>query len=319
MSALSEPTRTRLPVEEILSLATRAPSIQNSQPWLWRQSEQQLDLYADFSRQLMHADPTGRDLILSCGAALHHVQVAAEGLGWHPRITRMPHPGDPHHLATITFEPCTGTPEAYDAMRAITSRRTDRHPMTDWSVPRARLTELAEEGARWGALATITDGGTGQRLHDLAVTAHEEQQASPYYQQEESAVARPRPEPQPLTEGEQVLLIATAADDELSRLRAGEALSAIWLKAELGGLTLVPMSQAVEVEDTYLVVRDDVLQGRSCPQILVRVGFLPEDRDPAPPTSRRPIDEVLVRRPPSAPVPWPRAGHTGPEWRGKPV
>jgi len=310
-------TRTRLPVEEILSLATRAPSIQNSQPWLWRQSELQLDLYADLSRQLAHADPSGRDLILSCGAALHHVQVAAEGLGWHPRISRMPHPGDPHHLATITFEPCAGTPEAYDAMRAITSRRTDRHPMTDWSVPRARLTELAEEGARWGALVTITDGGTARRLHDLAATAHQSQQARRYYQEEEAAAERPRPGPRPLAEGEQVLLIATAGDDELSWLRAGEALSAIWLRAELGGLAVVPMSQAVEVDDTYRVVRDDVLQGRSCPQVLIRVGFLHEDREPEPPTSRRPIDEVLVRRPPSSAVPWPRAGHTGPEWRGK--
>jgi hypothetical protein len=327
-------TQTRIPVEEILTLACRAPSVQNSQPWLWRLTGDQLDLFADVSRQLAFADPAGRDLLISCGAALHHVQIAAEGLGWRPRVTRMPHREDPHHLATITFVPWPGSSEAYAAMRAISARQTDRRPMMEWSAPPARMTELAEEGRRWGVQVEIADESERRTLADLTFAAHERQQAEQGFRQEESAsrVASPlgqgpRPRPSVATEVDQVLIVATASDDSLSRLRAGEALSAIWLLAQQGGLALVPLSQAIEVDETYRVVRDVILDDRACPQILLRVGWLPEGRSQQLPTGRRPLDEVLVRRavpqltdataaPEPTPPPAPR---TGPEWRGRPV
>jgi len=326
VTTTSATTRTRLPIEEMLTLACRAPSIQNTQPWLWRFSGDQLDLYADFSRQLSLADPTGRDLILSCGAALHHLQVAAAGLGWSTQVTRMPHEGDPHHLATIRFEPVTGTPDAYIRMLAISSRRTDRRPVTDWSVPQGRLTQLAEEGQQWGALVTVVDDATRERLTDLTLTAHLQQQADLSYLQEEAAARQAHPEahgtrPAPQADAaDRMLLIATAADDTLSRLRAGEALSALWLLAEEGGLIVVPLSQGVEVDNTYRTLQENVLGGRSCPQILLRVGWLHEGVEPLPATSRRPLEEVLVRHEVPRPVPpWPRGTQTGPEWRGKPV
>jgi len=299
----TDPARqTRIPVEEMLTLASRAPSVQNSQPWLWRLTGDQLDLFADVSRQLAYADPTGRDLLISCGAALHHLQVVAAGLGWRPRVTRMPHREDPHHLATITFEPGTGSSEAYAAMRAISARQTDRRPMLEWSAPPERLTELAEEGRRWGVQVEIADEGARRSLARLTFTAHERQQAEPGFRQEESSRVTsplgqgPRPRPSVSAEVDQVLIIATASDDSLSRLRAGEALSAMWLLAQQGGLAVVPLSQAIEVDETYGVVRDVILEGRACPQILLRVGWLPEGRSPLLPAGRRPLDEVLVRR-----------------------
>jgi len=75
----------RPPVEDILSLACRAPSVHNSQPWRWRAEGDRIDLFADYRRQLVYADPARRDLMMSCGAALHHLQVAAAGLGWRAR------------------------------------------------------------------------------------------------------------------------------------------------------------------------------------------------------------------------------------------
>jgi hypothetical protein len=65
----------------VVSLATRAPSIHNSQPWQWRLADSSMHLFADTSRLLPATDPDGRDLLLSCGATLHHLRVAlaAEG------------------------------------------------------------------------------------------------------------------------------------------------------------------------------------------------------------------------------------------------
>ena len=92
-------------VEEMVELACRAPSVHNTQPWRWRARESTVDLFADYTRQLVYADPTRRDLMISCGAALHHLQVAAAGLGWAARVTRFPDPSEERHVATIALEP----------------------------------------------------------------------------------------------------------------------------------------------------------------------------------------------------------------------
>ncbi|MDX6584329.1 MAG: hypothetical protein QOI10_3513, partial [Solirubrobacterales bacterium] len=59
-----------------LELAVRAPSLHNTQPWRWRVGDESVQLYLDQARQLPATDPEGRELIISCGAALHHLLVA---------------------------------------------------------------------------------------------------------------------------------------------------------------------------------------------------------------------------------------------------
>jgi hypothetical protein len=41
-------------------------------------------LYADATRQLMVADPAGREMITSCGAALFTAKLALRSLGYTP-------------------------------------------------------------------------------------------------------------------------------------------------------------------------------------------------------------------------------------------
>lgn len=53
-------------------LAGRAPSVHNTQPWMWRVGEHSLHLYANWDLNLPHTDPDARDLMVSCGAALNH-------------------------------------------------------------------------------------------------------------------------------------------------------------------------------------------------------------------------------------------------------
>jgi hypothetical protein len=60
---------------EAVQHAMRAPSVHNTQPWLWRIGPGVVELHADWTRHLAATDPDRRDLLLSCGAALHHLRV----------------------------------------------------------------------------------------------------------------------------------------------------------------------------------------------------------------------------------------------------
>ena len=88
-------------IHAVLLLATRARSIHNSQPWRWKVGDESLRLYADPGRHLPNTDPDSRDLLLSCGASLHHAVVALAAMGWKAKVHRLPDPLHPEHLATI--------------------------------------------------------------------------------------------------------------------------------------------------------------------------------------------------------------------------
>jgi nitroreductase len=60
----------------LLRYAVFAPSSHNTQPWLFRIQGHELDLIADLNRSLPIVDPMNRELIISCGAALNHLQTA---------------------------------------------------------------------------------------------------------------------------------------------------------------------------------------------------------------------------------------------------
>src|SRR6516225_8686290 len=53
----------------LIATAARAPSVQNTQPWRFRVGDYVIELYADLGRKLK-VDPAGRELLISCGAAL---------------------------------------------------------------------------------------------------------------------------------------------------------------------------------------------------------------------------------------------------------
>ncbi len=70
-----------------------------------------------------------------------------------------------------------------------------------------------------------------------------------------------------------LMAICSAADDQLSWLEAGEALSALWLRATQDGLSIVPLSQVIEVDETRQALHQDVFDAMARPQILVRIGW----------------------------------------------
>src|SRR5215469_12888254 len=92
-------------IRTALTMAVRAPSVHNTQPWLWRVGENSIQLYSNPGLQLHSTDPDSRDLMISCGIALNHCIVAFAAAGWLAKVHRLPNSGDSDHLAAIELEP----------------------------------------------------------------------------------------------------------------------------------------------------------------------------------------------------------------------
>ncbi len=120
-----------------------APSIHNTQPWRWRVTGDVLELWAVRDRQLGVADPLGRLLTVSCGAALHHARVALAAEGIASTVERRPDPDQPDLLARVTATgPAPVTHEAMRDLQTIRIRHTDRRPVAPVPVPREALEAL---------------------------------------------------------------------------------------------------------------------------------------------------------------------------------
>src|SRR5579862_995439 len=72
--------------------AVHAPSVHNTQPWWFSSGDGEISIHADVERRLRVADPDGRELMISCGAALFTARVALRYLGFVPKVRVLPDP-----------------------------------------------------------------------------------------------------------------------------------------------------------------------------------------------------------------------------------
>src|SRR5437762_13480367 len=75
--------------------AVAAPSLHNSQPWRFRIHGGGIDVYVDRGRQLDVIDPSGREMLISVGAAVLNLRVAMHGSGRVPVWRAWPGAGQP--------------------------------------------------------------------------------------------------------------------------------------------------------------------------------------------------------------------------------
>lgn len=312
-------------VRAVLTLATRAPSIYNTQPWRWRVDRMSLHLYSDSSMQLPNTDPDGRDLMLSCGATLNHCVIALAAMGWHAEVHRLPDPVDPSHLAAI--EVCPHTPDYADiAMAAaILQRRTDRRIYSARPVPTGAIASMGAVAAEMGVILRRVDAM--DKLNNIVKQAVRDHATNPDYLVEVTmwsgryggsrAGVPARNTPQhdctapipgrifagpglaepadasPTEDNAVVLALGTEADDPLAQLRAGEATSMVLLTATARGLASCPVTEPLEIPKTREAVRSNVFGTDGYPQMLLRVGWAPVNADPLPPTPRRRLSRVV--------------------------
>ena len=312
-------------VKDAVRSACRAPSLHNSQPWQWVAGGGQLELFLDSSRAMV-SDRSGREALISCGAALDHLRVALAAAGWRARISRFPDPEDPNHLASIDFTPVENVTDVERRRAsAIWARRTDRLPFiapTNWEAfePSLRgaidndavhLDVMADDlrdrlaRASWVAESLrLYDNAYQEELH-WWTTPFEAAEGIPYSsllspaESERVDVGRTFPmthnrerRTQIPEDQSTILMLSTDDDSRLGALLSGEALSAVLLECTMANLATCPVTHVTELKVTREMIADLLEEGRR-PQVLVRVGVAPAAAEPPRPTPRRPLSEVL--------------------------
>lgn len=273
-------TRSLVATRRIVELACGAPSVHNSQPWLWRLGEHRIELHADPRRRIPSSDPRGRGLVMSCGAALHHARVAAAALGLPAQVELAPDLDRPGHLATLHLTPAEPDLRAASDLALLAERWTDRRRFTTWPLPDARLAALGS--------AVTTPGAWAMPLLDLSSRLRVELLVN-------RALERQQHRTDEVVHGvDGVLLILTEHDDPQGWLAAGSALGEVWTAAVGDGLSLVPLSAAIEDAETRAELHREVLGGLAEPQLVVRIGWQQIGRSEQRRTSRRPVADVLM-------------------------
>ena len=139
-------------VRSAIELASHAPSVHNTQPWHWTIGRRVVHLNADRHRRLPATDADGRDLTVSCGAALHHVGVALAAAGIRTTVHRIPDPAEPERLATLELKPGTASEGDLEMAAAITRRRSDRRPFGDRPIPEETWLQVQNAAIGQGAI-----------------------------------------------------------------------------------------------------------------------------------------------------------------------
>jgi nitroreductase len=146
----------------VVSTAVWAPSVHNTQPWRFQVRPQEISLCADPDRRLSAADPDGREMMISCGAALFTARLALRYLGYVPEVTILPDPDRPMLVARISWGPRQVLAAGYESelYRQVAVRRTHRGGFDSPTLPALLLAGLGQDAARHGtALHFLADEG----------------------------------------------------------------------------------------------------------------------------------------------------------------
>lgn len=316
-------------ITDAVAVASRAPSLHNSQPWRWVIDGVAVMLFLDETAAPRYTDPTGRELVISCGAVLDHFRVAMAAAGWRANTDRFPNPNNRDHLASVDFSPMDFVTDAHRRRAgAILRRHTDRLPFTeppDWDGFLRGLT--ATSGAAGVSLHVIPAESRAALVEASELTRAARSYDSDYHAElvgwtADVAVAEGIPSSALLSSAESdrvhigrdfplaghgdrraeitedratVVVLSTEEDDRDSFLRCGELLSSFLLDATMADLATCTLSHLTEIAESRKTVA--ALTGSpSSPQVLVRVGSAPASRGLEPPTPRRPVSDVLAVR-----------------------
>jgi nitroreductase len=320
-------------LETCIAAAVAAPSFFNTQPWRFRLDPETVafEVRAAPEYGVRHADPVGRALHLSVGAAVFNLRVAVHHLGWSPVVRLLPGPEDPALLAVVrpTGFGHRHTPEHRDDLYpAIWRRHSSRFPFTGEPLPARACAELAEAAHTEGASLTFPEAAETARLlrvtaeaehrnrrdadratesrrwlhrdpHDTADAGLPRTAIGPQDARERVPMrdftAERHPERLPAQAFETtpaIALLRTEHDRRTDWLRAGQALEHVLLVATALGLRASLLHQPMEWPDLRRFLSPDPGHTGHA-QMLIRLGHGPE----GPATPRRAPHTVLDTEP----------------------
>lgn len=315
----------------VIDLARLAPSVHNTQPWLFHAAQDVLTLRRDSERRLPALDPAARQQTISCGAALYLARLGLRLQGFDSVVEPDAPAGDGvlARLRAVAGAPVTI--EEIVLERAARSRHTQRGVFENRPVAEdvvAAMRDAAQEQGAW--VRTLRDPTDQTALAVLLARAEEAELGDPSYRSEladwtdrppgaqdglpggavppvqhRASTLRLRDfslgdeswgeelvdvdAPPLVAEHVLALVLGTAGDGISDWLTAGQALTALLLRAGIDGVQASPLGQVVDQPWSRRRLASEI----GCvghPQMVLRVGH----GLPGPETPRRPVGDVLT-------------------------
>jgi hypothetical protein len=114
--------------ERLQSAVDAAPSVFNTQPWLFEQmAEDRIELRPDWSRHLLVTDPRHRELLISCGAALFNLRMAIRVTGHDPVVWLLPDEQQGRVCSHCGL--CCGVGDLLASVEVVLHRTNPAHPV----------------------------------------------------------------------------------------------------------------------------------------------------------------------------------------------
>jgi nitroreductase len=316
--------------EFLLRYAVLAPSGHNTQPWIFSIVPEGIEVFADYTRRLPQVDPFDRELLMSVGAAIMNLRIAAAHFGYESTVLYQRNQCDTPAVALVTLRETSAPDASLCALfPAIQRRRTNRQPFRDEALDadalsalcdvadeyresvqfllardRARIAQLVAEGDRLqmenrAVRAELADWVRSDRTQATDGLSADALGFPQIFSSAAAQVIRrvnlgsiTGRRDAALIEATPLLVVITADDDPVSLLQAGQVLEHLLLAATLHGLQYSFMNQPVQVA-TLRDMLAPIVPSPHPPQLLLRIGYAAPCAEPMP---RRRVAEVLRAR-----------------------
>lgn len=313
--------------EFLLRYAVLAPSGHNTQPWSFRIVEDGVEVYPDYSRRLPVCDPIDRELLISVGASITNLRVAAAHFGFDSTVLYDSSEDASAPVALVTLrETCDPDEQLRRLFPSITNRHTLRTDFDQREIEpetldrlcelvesseilrfvlpqeRTRTSELVEEADRrlmaddqWRAELSNwvrpneTSAGDGMTGDAFGIPGPLSAFAPWLIRSFDLGEARGKQD-RTMIEHAAGLIVVTGDDDRGSLVRAGEALELLLLSLTSFGVQYAFANQAVEVPEIRRELWN-IVRTPKPPQLMLRIGYARGKTRPMP---RRPLDAVTV-------------------------
>lgn len=311
----------------LLRYAVLAPSGHNTQPWRFAIVEDGIEIFADYTRRLPHIDPDHRELLMSVGAAIMNLRIAAAHFGFEATVLYQRESRQTSPVAMVTLrESCDTDASLRRLFPGIVRRRTNRqtfdgepirmealsslcdvadaHPdFVQFLLPRDRAMiaqlvaegdrllmenrEVREELADW-VRPSRSDATDGICADAFGIPEVLSPAAASLIRRADLGGMQGRRDVA-LLESAPLVAVITAEDDQVSLLKAGQVLERLLLVATLEDLQYSFMNQPVQVA-TLRDVMAPLVHSTHPPQLMVRIGTAQPAGQPMP---RRDISDVI--------------------------
>ena len=305
--------------EFLLRYAVLAPSGHNTQPWTFRILEEAVEVRPDYTRRLPIADPADRELMISIGAAITNLRVAAAHFGFESTVLYA------NDGAVIALRETCNPDESLRALfPAITQRHTNRteferrpidpeilericavvdeSELTRFIAPteRTRTGELVEEADRrlladekWRTeLAEWVRPNEGPEVDGMTGDAFgipgPLSAFAPWLVRNFDLGDARGKHDRMLAENAAGLIVVTSDEDPTALMRAGETLERLLLVLTSLGVQYAFLNQPVQIAELRRELWSIIRTPRP-PQLLLRIGYAPRVRLAMP---RRPVTAV---------------------------